>query len=282
MTSLMRPITRRPGGRGGVLAVGTAGGPVALYEVGEDVLECRAELAYRLDMPVRPAHRLDGLGGRRRGVIDHQLERPGSGLANPADALGSGQRRRVEECGHRYLDDLARRGPRAAAGRGPKAISRPPEISATSLHSSASVTYWVVTIEVTPVRGRRWISSQTVRRRIGSMPAAWARRGSGGRVRGPGLRPARGAAACRGQLAAPPAHGPQVRPAPAPPAPAPAAPEDEPVHGGHEVDVLGDREVGVEANCCGMYPIRSRVRRQNALGRSPEPPRSPRSGRASR
>ena len=51
------------------------------------------------------------------------------------------------------------------------------------------------------------------------------------------------------------------------PAPAPAAPEDEPTHAG--VGVLGDREVGVEAELLRHVPIRSRVRRRNALGRSP-------------
>ena len=58
----------------------------------------------------------------------------------------------------------------------PNAMRRPCEMSATRSHSSASVTYWVVTIAVTPLSRRRWSSSQTVRRRIGSMPAVGSSR----------------------------------------------------------------------------------------------------------
>ena len=45
-------------------------------------------------------------------------------------------------------------------------------------HSSASVTYWVVTSSVRPASRRRWSSSQIVLRRIGSMPAVGSSRSS--------------------------------------------------------------------------------------------------------
>ena len=56
------------------------------------------------------------------------------------------------------------------------AISRPSAIRATTSHSSASGTYWVVIRSVLPASRSRWSSRQMLRRTSGSMPAVGSSR----------------------------------------------------------------------------------------------------------
>ncbi len=148
-----------------------------------------------------------------------------------------------------------------------RARRRPPAISATRSHDSASLMYWVVTSIVRPVARNRWSSSQTLARSSGSMPGGrLVEEQQGGIVdeRARELEPALHAA---GQApGSPAADVPQVEQLEDLAGPASAAREHHPEQRPHEVDVLADRQIRVERERLGHVA-------EPLAGLAPEPAR---------
>ena len=149
--------------------------------IGEDLVEAERMLPGRRRPRRRRPDRLDDGRQCGGGVLDG---RPGCRADRAGGSRGRRARwssvERVERAPSvsTSMTSPPQRLPAQLVRRAPSAMSRPSAISATASHSSASLTYWVVTRIVRPASRSRWSSSQTVPRRIGSMPAVGSSRNS--------------------------------------------------------------------------------------------------------
>ena len=145
---------------------------------GEHLVECRSVFAARLDGAAGTLDRVIDAGRCDAGVLRNYEQLAWTALRDRHNTLDRRQDSDVERSSSADGDHLATQAP---GDEGPPAESqtrsaRPREIRATVSQYSASVTYCVVTIVVTPAMRMRSSSCQMRVRRSGSMPAVGSSR----------------------------------------------------------------------------------------------------------
>ena len=151
----------------------------AVDELREDFVERRPVFARRDDVAAGRRNRVDECRDRITGIVGDDPDIPRARLTDGSDRPAAFSR--TVPSNARVVSISTTSPPiaeRRSSSGGASAMSRPSAISATWSHSSASLTYCVVTRSVRPSARSRWSSSQIDFRRSGSIPAVGSSRNS--------------------------------------------------------------------------------------------------------